>query len=247
MSDTDEPDPKRDHLSKSFTPDWQGPVIVEDVRAACCSAHGDSLPRDDRPCMWLHNVLTKSEREALLHATGAYYKREKCHSVEPGVRQQFTSNDPGLSTLLWRRIKPFLPEAVDGGTAIGPMPRITHSRYLPGQSGFPHMDFRHGDPGKDATIASRVSLTVYLNDDYAGGELGFLGALHDDGSVSQEHSRVKPRAGSAVLFYQCVPQFAHVPHAVSAGSKKILRADIMYQFASPAAADVGGLRIEHLS
>merc|ERR1712070_320034 len=120
------------------------------------------------------------------------------------------------------------------------MARISHARYLQGQCGFPHMDFRHGDPGKDPTVASRVSLTVYLDDDYSGGELGFVGALHADGSISGEHSCVKPRAGSAVLFYQGVPQFAHMPHCISRGSKTILRADIMCRFASPVAADVGG-------
>merc|ERR1711988_1962870 len=104
------------------------------------------------------------------------------------------------------------------------------------------MDFRHGDR-TDPTVVSRVSFTVYLNDDYAGGELGFLGQLHDDGSASREHSRVKPRAGSAVLFYQCVPQFAHIPHAVTAGSKSILRADVMCRFSSEEEADVGGLRL----
>ena len=67
--------------------------------------------------------------------------------------------------------------------------------------------------------------------------------LHEDGTASGEHSTVKPRLGSAVLFYQGAPQFAHLPHTVTRGSKEILRADIMYRFESADAADVGGLRV----
>jgi len=241
MSDTEE-DSARDHLSSNLRPCWHGPVVVEDMRGACCSAHGGCSPTEHQPCMWLHNVLSSEECMAILraidehHAIGAY-------STATGVRSQFSSLDPNLSTLLWERIRSMIPRTThDGGTAVGLTQRVTHARYLQGQAGFPHIDFRHGDRA-DPTVASRISFTVYLNDDYEGGELSFISMLHDDGSITGEHSTAKPRAGSAVLFFQCLPQFAHLPHAVTAGTKSILRADVMYKFATSDSADVGGLKI----
>jgi len=239
MSDTEE---SRERLSAELQPDWKGPVILEDLRHACCAAHGSKV-QDEQPCMWLHNVLTASECEYLLRACNEHHETGAGgYSTDSGVRSQFTSLDANLSALLWDRISPMLPAQIDGGTAVGPMVSITYARYLPGQSGFPHMDFRHGHR-RDPTIASRVSFTCYLNDDYEGGELSFVSRLHEDGTASGEHSTVKPRLGSAVLFYQGAPQFAHLPHTVTRGSKEILRADIMYRFESADAADVGGLRV----
>merc|ERR1711972_688430 len=132
--------------------------------------------------------------------------------------------------------------------------RIAHARYAEGQVGFPHMDFRHGhhgphfglptNDGSDPThVASRISFTVYLNADYEGGELGFVGKLNDDGTYTGEHSRTRGRTGSAVLFYQGVPEFAHVPHRIGRGSKSIMRADVLYAFASQVDADVGCARL----
>ena len=60
-----------------------------------------------------------------------------------------------------------------------------------------------------------------------------------DGSYEGEHSRCDGRLGSAVLFYQGVPEFAHMPHRITRGCKSIMRADVLYKFSSKAAADVG--------
>ena len=51
--------------------------------------------------------------------------------------------------------------------------------------------------------------------------------------------RCDGRLGSAVLFHQGVPEFAHMPHRITRGCKSIMRADVLYKFSSKAAADVG--------
>lgn len=244
MSDTEAPRKALASSLSGLSGAWQGPVVVEDVREQCCKAHHVTV-RDDRPCFWLHNVLSEAECNALLAAAGEYHDCPLSAGdvqTEPGCRSQFTSQDPELTTLLWERIKDTLPEVLDGGQAFGLVGRVAHARYFSGQVGFPHMDFRHGN-GTDNSVASRISFTVYLNDDYSGGDLGFIGELRMDGTHGGEHSRVHPRQGSAVLFYQGVPEFAHYPHAIESGSKSIMRADVLYQFQDEHAADVGCLRV----
>jgi hypothetical protein len=227
-----------------LTHTWQGPVEVEDLRAACCKCHGVPV-RDERPCFWLYNVLSDAECEALMDATLEHHESPLSpddYQKDPGCRSQFTSNDSELSALLWQRIRESVPESLDSGTACGLMPRIAHCRYFPGQVGFPHMDFRHS-LGTDKCVASRISFTMYLNDDYEGGDLGFIGELRMDGTHGGEHRRVHPRKGSAVLFYQGVQEFAHLPHEITSGCKSIMRADVLYRFEDEAAADVGCLHL----
>lgn len=242
MSDTEEPQEPLSHVLKGNST-WTGPVKVTDMRSQCCQVHGSDVS-DDRPCFWLDNVLSESECDALLQATldvhGMPHGDDEVQT-DPGCRSQFTCQDPDLSELLWERIRHTIPDQLDGGQVVGLLERVSHSCYFPGQVGFPHMDFRHRH-GKNECIASRISFTVYINDNYSGGELSFVGKLHMDGSVEGEHSCTKPRRGSAVLFYQCVPEFAHLPHKVKEGSKSIIRADVMYRFEDSKMADVGGIR-----
>eukprot|EP01063_Lacrimia_lanifica_P015234 TRINITY_DN2204_c0_g1_i1.p1 TRINITY_DN2204_c0_g1~~TRINITY_DN2204_c0_g1_i1.p1 ORF type:complete len:253 (+),score=66.32 TRINITY_DN2204_c0_g1_i1:76-834(+) len=224
---------------------WEAAVEKVDLRAACCAACGVEV-QEAQPCMWLHGVLSQAECTALLGASVKYHTDQTQTDgdyTQPGLRSQFTSVDPELSALLFERVKAFLPSELDGGVLVGLKTVIAHARYYPGQVGFPHMDYRHaGDAGSavpGAAVASRISFTLYLNDDYTGGELSFVSELRMDGTAGGEHSKVRPRAGSAVLFYQGVPTFAHMPHRITSGCKSILRADVLYAFPDAEAADVG--------
>jgi hypothetical protein len=240
MSDTEQPRASLVGAIAGLGHTWQGPVVVEDLRDSCCKCHGVPV-LDERPCFWLYNVLSDAECEALTAATLEHHDSPLSsddYAKDPGCRSQFTSDDAELSSLLWQRIRESVPDNLDGGVAFGLMTQIAHCRYFPGQVGFPHMDFRHS-LRKQKCVVSRISFTVYLNDDYEGGELGFIGELRLDGTHGEEHLRVRPRKGSAVLFYQGVPEFAHLPHEITSGCKSIMRADVLYQFDDERAADVG--------
>jgi hypothetical protein len=262
MSDTEfDPDISLLPALQAVRGTWSGRVEQEDLREICCQQYNSArpgeaanlvTPRADRPCMWLHNVLSLEECRALVQAGVRYHQEEPPENYrEPGLRSQFTAEDPEMSRLLWERIKEHIPACVDGGVAVGLKTRIAHSMYWEGQVGFPHMDFRHGHDGRhfgepgdrEACIASRISFTVYLNDEYEGGDLSFVARLNMDGTIEGEHSRRHPKAGSAVLFYQGVPEFAHLPHEVRGGCKSILRADVLFRFADKEAADVGCTRV----
>jgi len=224
---------------------WLGPVVKTDLSVECCKACAVPV-RADRPCLWLDNVLSGAECDALLRAARPHHQGY-CSaggvSTDPGSRSQFTSDDPELAAILWERIQDTVPVELDGGQAVGLLQKVAHAKYFPGQVGFQHFDFRHRDPGRGDCTASRISFTLYLDDDFAGGEIGFLSKLHMDILQCSEHKRLKPRRGSAVLFYQGVPEFAHYPHQVSEGCKHILRADVVYRFATKDDADVACSRV----
>eukprot|EP00747_Dinoflagellata_sp_TGD_P184775 gnl/TRDRNA2_/TRDRNA2_40727_c0_seq2.p1 gnl/TRDRNA2_/TRDRNA2_40727_c0~~gnl/TRDRNA2_/TRDRNA2_40727_c0_seq2.p1 ORF type:complete len:149 (+),score=8.77 gnl/TRDRNA2_/TRDRNA2_40727_c0_seq2:460-906(+) len=97
----------------------------------------------------------------------------------------------------------------------------------------------------DSKLATRLSFTVYLDDDYDGGELSFTRADRCGTCIASDvaHVTVKPRRGSAAVFYQCVPEFSHFPHAVRRGHKNIMRTDVMYRFSDSNKADAGGMHV----
>jgi len=209
----------------------------------CCDAWGVN-ERADRPCLYLHNLLTKEECIHILSTTGSRHDASP-QSLEPGSRSQFSETNTGLSDKLWARIKDFLPP-LDGGTCLGLRAEWNHARYFPGQSVFPHMDQRQTsqEHRSDPCIASRITLNIYLDEDYEGGEFVFVRGVNDDGTWEFSHTTLHPKAGDAVLFYQGVPEFSHAVPPLKKGTKTILRSDVLYQFPSVAEADVGGQRIK---
>jgi hypothetical protein len=93
---------------------------------------------------------------------------------------------------------------------------------------------------QDPRIASRHSLTIYLDNDYTGGEISFVTGVRLDGTYSGSVMSLRPLPGDAVLFYQGIPEFSHAVAAVK-GIKSIMRSDVMYMFTSAEEADVGAL------
>ncbi len=83
-------------------------------------------------------------------------------------------------------------------------------------------------------MASRhvpCSLTIYLNDDFLGGDTAFVREpIGYDGSHGGIFYRSVPKAGSAILFYQNVPEYYHTAERVVSGCKFIMRSDVMYKF-----------------
>lgn len=229
-------------VAASFNSKWKPPIEVLDLAPVCCEAHGLPL-RLDRPCFVLNNVLSEVECRALIQAAEPQHEAEPpSGTTVPGVRSQFSNDDPGLSELIWMRIHDHFPDVLDGGDVVGLETRWRHARYWPGQSVMAHMDFRHG-PREDECVASRISFTLYLNDNFEGGETAFVTGVKLDGSHGGEFFLNRPRTGSAVVFYQCIPEFSHTANEVCGGCKSIMRADVLYKFKDAEAADVGGLQL----
>jgi hypothetical protein len=219
-------------------------LLVNDMTEPCCRAWGVEVRKDDRPCMYLQHLLTPEECLQLLETYGPQHDTESS-SLEPGSRSQFSKSDEELSIKLWERIKHLFPTDLDGGEVIGLRKEWNHARYFPGQSVFAHMDQRQTseEHRKDPCIASRMTLNVYLDEAYEGGEFVFVTGVRNDGSWERSHTVLHPKAGDAVLFYQGVPEFSHAVPPLKSGIKTIMRSDVMYRFTNEEEADVGGLRV----
>lgn len=185
-----------------------------------------------RRLVQLDGVLSPLECRLLMDRGAAvgYSKQEYGSRFAREARQRATEDDPSLSLLLWERLHHRLPRLVDvyealvpdppleypleEHVAVGLNPRLRYYRYEPGGR-FP----LHVDLSYRASAQERSFLTVilYLNDDYSGGQTRF-------GSVA-----VQPVAGMALLFPH---ELRHEGEAVTAGTKAVLRTDVMYRVVS---------------
>jgi len=129
-------------------------------------------------------------------------------------------DDETIAETLWERIKPFVPEEIEEEqetwTAIGLNERIRFYRYEPGQYFAPHYD---GCFARSEIEESKLTLMVYLNDNFTGGETRF--------NLRYPHSEenVIPQMGSVLCF---IHHLYHEGAAVLRGVKYVLRSDVMY-------------------
>jgi predicted 2-oxoglutarate/Fe(II)-dependent dioxygenase YbiX len=85
---------------------------------------------------------------------------------------------------------------------IGVLAPLSISKYFVGKSMGPHVDSHDDDPLKT------ISVVVYLNDDYDGGDINF----------PEQRISVKPKAGSIVVFPSKKPYF-HESKTIISGTK----------------------------
>ncbi len=120
-------------------------------------------------------------------------------------------DDPGLASLLWERITPFVPETIGAWRACGLNERFRFYRYEGGQRFEWHRD---GCFARDEHERSRLTLLIYLNDGFEGG------------ATTLETVDVLPEQGMALVFAH---QILHKGQPVTSGRKYVLRSDVMYR------------------
>jgi prolyl 4-hydroxylase len=118
-----------------------------------------------------------------------------------------------LAAALWRRVRRAVPERLKDKTAVGLNERLRFYRYEAGQSFGPHKD---GFYKRSEAEQSLLTLILYLNEEYIGGETFF----------TDSESLIVPEAGKALLFPH---QLWHEGRTVTDGRKYILRTDVMYK------------------
>lgn len=114
------------------------------------------------------------------------------------------------ATEIWQRLKDFAPGKMGGHNAIGCNERFRIYRYRPGQQFKWHHD---GAFERENGERSRVTVLIYLNDGYLGGDTEF-----------QDFS-LKPERGMALGFAHFM---VHRGQVVLQGTKYVLRTDVMY-------------------
>ena len=184
----------------------------------------------EQPMLWtVPNLYTAKECAALLAlGEGQEWLQGTVNSVEGRVvdtriRDNSTAifRDPGLAQTLFERVRGHLPAqmSADWGrgrervAACGVHVPLRIYRYHPGQRfGL------HGDQSYEREDGARSLLTllVYLNDGFTGGETDF----------PEEQRRVVPVTGQALLFQHMV---LHEGLPVLEGTKYVLRTDVLYE------------------
>lgn len=119
-------------------------------------------------------------------------------------------DDPSLAASVWARVAPHVPEQLDGRVAVGLNERFRFYRYDPGQRFSPHMDGSYVSP---TGAVSQLTLLVYLNGGFEGGETVILG------------TPVPPETGKILAFRH---RLLHEGAEVRTGRKYVLRSDVMY-------------------
>lgn len=177
-----------------------------------------------QPLMWTEDEVLSDEACAALLATHAHdqvaWLPATVNAAEGRVVNATIRNndlalidDPELADELLTRLRPCLPEQLMGMTLSRLKPRMRCYRYHPGQRFAPHGDQSYpGGPGE----RSLLTLIIYLNHDFEGGETAFL-------DLEQV---VEPRRGRALLFQHMV---LHEGREVRAGTKYVLRTDVFYR------------------
>jgi prolyl 4-hydroxylase len=135
--------------------------------------------------------------------------------VDEGTRNntRVIFDDPAFAGLLFERLRPHVPAELSGMRAAAANERLRCYRYAPGQRFAPHYDGSfYRCPGE----RSLLTLLVYLNEGFSGGETGLL----DVDRV------ITPKTGMALLFQHAI---LHEGARVRAGVKYAARSDIMYR------------------
>jgi prolyl 4-hydroxylase len=144
------------------------------------------------------------EPATLSHFGGAVHR--------PDVRNndRVILDDATLAQRLWERIAPLLPSDLDRQVAIGLNERFRFYRYDVGQKFAPHTDGAYHSP---TGARSLLTLLLYLNDDYTGGE------------TIVDGQTITPRTGQMLAFRH---QLLHESVEIWSGRKYILRSDVMF-------------------
>jgi hypothetical protein len=121
--------------------------------------------------------------------------------------------DIQLAEALWQRVRRIIPEQIDGKSVVGLNERLRFYRYTPGQRFAAHTD---GFFIRSESERSLLTLILYLNEDYAGGETFFLAS----------ETLIAPQTGKALVFAH---QLWHEGLPVESGTKYILRTDVIYR------------------
>jgi hypothetical protein len=134
----------------------------------------------------------------------------------PVVEKEIRNNDrvildePTLAQMIWERAKDYVPGVLAGFRVVGINERFRFYRYDPGQTFRWHRD---GYFQRDNGERSRLTLMIYLNDEFEGGETCF------------EEVVVRPQRGMALCF---VHHLLHEGAEVKSGRKYVMRTDVMY-------------------
>ena len=170
----------------------------------------------------LENFFSRTECKNHIYFSEVAGYQEATVSLREGARMmkgirnndRLIYTDQELADKLFTRILPFLPPDIEGMKPVGLNERFRFYRYTEKQRFNKHRDGRFV---RNEHEESRLTFLIYLNDDFQGGETEF------------EEVSIFPKAGSGLVFLH---ELRHKGCPVIAGTKYVLRTDVMYRKSS---------------
>lgn len=197
----------------------------------------------DNPILVIDNVLTTKECQQLIEnsqKTG-YHSMKREYSDKQRDNTRILCINKELAKTIWQRLKntkQFKNLAPFGFDCLGKWEAekindcFRFSQYTAPSIGFKY----HYDASyiEDADHRSVLSLVIYLNDDFTGGETGFYECQRQLEKTVAEEMRagfnkictIKPKTGSVVIFRH---DTLHAGLSVIKGAKYIIRGDVIYK------------------
>ena len=156
------------------------------------------------------NYIQQSEQQGYEEAAiNTGYGQEIFKDIRNNERVIF--DDQLMANTLFLKIHSYLPGRLKGWSLKGLNERFRFYRYTPTQYFKWHKD---GSYEADLGIESKLTLLIYLNDNFTGGATEFRG-FH-----------VTPTQGSALVFPH---PLLHQGQEIGQGTKYVLRTDVMYE------------------
>lgn len=198
------------------------------------TTHVLPLPATAGRCLLVPNFLTQAECQELiaLSECRGYVTAETDYPPSYRNNHRHVSDSGDLAARLSERLRVHVPTTLiaDGRewSFNGINERFRFCRYRAGQRFNVHQDgVHHRGPG----CRSHLTFLVYVTDGTAflGGDTVFYAqgpAGHGHGGARCELGRVRPQAGSLLLFDHDI---WHAGDEVTAGTKHVLRSDVLYR------------------
>ncbi|XP_060068307.1 uncharacterized protein LOC132548457 [Ylistrum balloti] len=192
-------------------------IVKEDLKLPKCFS--------SRLAFMLYNVFSKEECEAFIKHTKkigydealvnvGYGRQEKMTDVRNNKRCIWDTFDE--SGRIFDRIKAYIPPVWNHRKVLGLNERLRILHYEPGQYFKPHFD---GEYRRTNGERSYITIQVYLNEGFKGGETTFMDGPDED------LCPVVPKLGSVLVFQHNI---LHEGSTLIAGEKYTIRTDVMY-------------------
>lgn len=196
-------------------------------------------PNEKFACI-IRNVYTEDECKELIKLTEkAGYLPAKDGDQEGRSNYRCIIIDTDIAGELFNRIKKWLPqtwhtqnynekeEKFDSPIEVKLScinECLRFQRYDKGQMFSKHIDGAYERP--DGSECSHITIQLYLNDDFEGGETTFINQMYYKKENMDDAVNIVPVTGMCLVFEH---ELLHQGSAVTKGRKYTLRSDIMYK------------------
>ncbi len=173
----------------------------------------------DTPLLWVvRDVYTEAECATFVDNINAWSPSIATNNPLYRNQDRVMRDDAATALDLFARLRGHLPKQMGDLALYGLNERLRYYRYSAGQEFQEHMDHWYRP---SPTEISLLTVLVYFNGGFAGGETGFS---------EQLEQTVTPARGSVAIFQHKV---RHEGRRVESGCKYAMRTDAMYRSPSP--------------